>query len=215
MRHLAGEADALPDGSTAGEANGLRDGVSGRPGSRTEIYAPLNTSFSVQDFIDIYGEREPAAPAFSPHSKYANAIAHAPIVWLDRSYTEAEWTFQTLWFRHMEDDGVGHYNPTAFSDRRDIHQDPRETTAMPDVASGWGGDGWHRGFLSWNASTRGHGKPQPPSASRLPPPPPSPRTPPSDRPHPPLPPPPPISSPSPPRSLTPPLTLILDLGSAR
>jgi len=128
--------ESAPGGAT----NGVRDGVNGRPGNRYEVFAPSNTSFGMDDVLAAFGERDPPAPAFSKYSTFERTISHGALVWLDREYTEAEATWWTLYFRHMEDDGLESFDPF---DKK--------------ASAGWGGDGFSQPFLSWNASTKGLG----------------------------------------------------------
>ena len=78
----------------------MRDGIGGRPGSRHEVFAPLNTSFGMSELLASFGEREPPYPAWTPYSKYERTLRHGAIVWLDREYSEAEATWWTLYWRH-------------------------------------------------------------------------------------------------------------------
>jgi len=128
------------DPSGRGSDNGVQDGVNGRGGSRDEVHAPVNTTFTIADVVAAFGPRVPAAPAFSPYSTYEKTASHGSLVWLDREYSEAEAAWWTLYFRHHEDDSLESFDPL---NKR--------------VSAGWGGDGFSQPFLSWNATTRGLG----------------------------------------------------------
>jgi hypothetical protein len=67
------------ENTPGGRPNGVLDGVNGRPGNRYNVYAPTNSSFSIDDVIAAFGERWPKAPAFSSYSKWGTPpVPHPP-----------------------------------------------------------------------------------------------------------------------------------------
>ena len=126
---------------TKGSANGIEDGLNGRAGDRYDIQGPY-TSFTIDDMIDAFGERDPPAPYFSKYSVFERTASHGALIWLDREYTEAEAAWWTLYMRHHEDDDLSSFRP-GFKGA--------------DKGVGWGGAGFSEPFLSWRASSRGRG----------------------------------------------------------